>query len=526
MKERLVEDWLTKAGERGGLDVAFCQILLARGCKILRAGHSPTEAGKDIIAVTPRGELQAYQIKSGDIGLKEFEQIQSQVTNLVEAAILHPNIRPGAKHRPFLVTTGIFKLPVESTVQGLNDSWRRRDFEPLTLIRGTELLPEFMSLAGDFWPVEPPEIRSFLSLYLAEGKGDLDHKAFTEFLRRLLPEQNLSKPVVARRIAAAGLFASYLLESFNRQGDHWSAFCGWTITAAHQAWAAEVYQLQAKAWQSSFLLTRTAALASLERLSAEALEPHALVPREPELDDYTRMRNTVAVSAVAAWHLMQRRIGKAPASLDNAVPLIHRLVRDGRFWFWGESALPNFLSIFWLLEHFGRSWVGEEVLLQIVRLLTRRNHKLSDDPLKGPEELPDDVLSSLLKKLRHPEPHHGRRAPVSWSIESLLHLLTIRMRRQALKTLWWDITRVEMASFRPNRRADTLLWHCEAGEEMERLPGKPQSWRELTAAARTNDLTALPKVLRDDPDFAFMFVLAYPHRASTTLIKVLDTWFG
>ena len=67
MQERLVADWLTKAGERGGLDVALCQILLARGCKILRAGHSPTEAGKDIIAITPKRELQAYQVKSGNI---------------------------------------------------------------------------------------------------------------------------------------------------------------------------------------------------------------------------------------------------------------------------------------------------------------------------------------------------------------------------------------------------------------------------------------------------------------------------
>ena len=75
MKERLVEDWLIKAGERGGLDVAFCQILLAKGFKILRAGHSPTEVGKDIIAISPDKIIHAYQIKCGNIGLKDFEGI-------------------------------------------------------------------------------------------------------------------------------------------------------------------------------------------------------------------------------------------------------------------------------------------------------------------------------------------------------------------------------------------------------------------------------------------------------------------
>src|SRR5260370_830320 len=131
-------------------------------------------------------------------------------------------------------------------------------------------------------------------------------RSFSEFLRRLLPEGKISKPAVARRIAAAGVFASYLLESFHHQGDHWSAFRGWVITAAHQAWAAENFKLEANAWHPSFWLTRTAAFASLEILATETLSPHALVPREPEIDDYTRMRNTVAGSAVAAWHLIKR----------------------------------------------------------------------------------------------------------------------------------------------------------------------------------------------------------------------------
>ena len=526
MKERLVADWLIKAGERGGLDVAFCQILLAKGFRILRAGHSPNEVGKDIIAVAPNKEIHAYQIKCGDVGLKEFEAIQAQVTNLVEASVLHPSVRKGSKHKPFLVTTGIFKGPVEVTVEGLNDSWKRRKYNPLVLIRGTELIPDFMKLAAGFWPEEPVEVRSFLSLYLAQGKGDLDHKAFAEFLRRLLPEGNLSKPAITRRIAAAGLFASYLLEPFYRQGDHWSVFCGWIITAAHQAWAADVYQLPKKSWKASFDLTREAAFAALERLSAEALETNALMPHEPELDDYTRVRNTIAASAFLAFHLIKRRLGETPSSLDRAVFVIRKLTAEGRFWFWGESALPSFLSIFWMLEHYGQSWIGENVLLSVVNLLTVHNHKLSSHPLKGPEELPDDVLSSILKKWRYPKPRRGRRAPVSWSLESLLHLLVVRMRRQALKTLWYDITKVDMASFRPSRTADTLLWHCDSGEEMERLPGKPQSWGELATASKAFDLTQLPPILNSDPDFALMFLLVYPHRVSANFVKALDAWFG
>ena len=36
----------------------YFQILLAQGCRILKFGHGPTEAGKDIIAVGPDGDLE------------------------------------------------------------------------------------------------------------------------------------------------------------------------------------------------------------------------------------------------------------------------------------------------------------------------------------------------------------------------------------------------------------------------------------------------------------------------------------
>src|ERR1039457_3853992 len=133
MKERLIADWLTKAGERGGLDVAFCQILLARGCRILQARHSPTENGKDVITLEPDKRLCAYQIKSGDIDLHEFEKIQPQLTAFGETAILHPNVRAGQAHHSFLVTTGKFTESVETRVRALNAEWKRRKCNSLTL---------------------------------------------------------------------------------------------------------------------------------------------------------------------------------------------------------------------------------------------------------------------------------------------------------------------------------------------------------------------------------------------------------
>lgn len=66
MKERLVEHWLSRINERG-YEVPFCQTLASKGYRVLRCGHSPTEHGKDVLAIAPDGVVFAYQLKSGDV---------------------------------------------------------------------------------------------------------------------------------------------------------------------------------------------------------------------------------------------------------------------------------------------------------------------------------------------------------------------------------------------------------------------------------------------------------------------------
>jgi hypothetical protein len=63
------------------------------------------------------------------------------------------------------------------------------------------------------------------------------------------------------------------------------------------------------------------------------------------------------------------------------------------------------------------------------------------------------------------------------------------------------------------------------GEEIQRIPRKPQSWAALIKDATAIDLKLLPVTIQREPDFALIFLIAYPHRASVTLVKALDKWF-
>ncbi|MBI5775048.1 MAG: hypothetical protein HZA89_15080 [Verrucomicrobia bacterium] len=156
---------MINTGERG-FEIPFCQILLAKGFRVLRVSHSPYEHGKDVLALTPKGELHAYQLKQGDVDLATFEKHGEQIRALVEADVEHPSIPRGKAHKPFFVTTGTIKDPVVDRIMKMNAQWKRRRVPCLGYLDRRQLHSEFLSLSSDFWPVEPPKVRAFRGLYL------------------------------------------------------------------------------------------------------------------------------------------------------------------------------------------------------------------------------------------------------------------------------------------------------------------------------------------------------------------------
>jgi hypothetical protein len=94
--------------------------------------------------------------------------------------------------------------------------------------------------------------------------------------------------------------------------------------------------------------------------------------------------------------------------------------------------------------------------------------------------------------------------------------------RVELEKAWQQITHVDLTWFKPEKPADTLLWHCERGKEYQCTFDRPQSWKQLHELALRDDRDRLPKVLRDDFEFGVAFMLAFPHRIMPSLIKHLD----
>ncbi len=522
MKERLVEDWLIRINERG-FEVPFAQSLVSKGYRVLRCGHSPTEHGKDVLAIAPDGAVCGFQLKTGDFGQAEVSKHQAQLNMLVEARPTYPGLPESFSYRPYLVTTGEFKDPAISLIRELNAGWTYRKLPTLEFINGRQLQVEFVRLSSDFWPVEAPAIRRFRELYLIDGRGDLDVPQFSAFLIEILRGAK-SGLDTERRVAAANVFASYLLAEFYARDDYWSIFQGWTICAAEIAWAGESAEMDPSHWHAGFNLAKQAAFEGLEALAKEVLSPNALRVSDRELDDFTRTRNTVSIAAAGCWTLISETLSGASCRKDESIGLLVTLIDRGRLFFWGEGALSQLVILIWLLEKTGKHDLARKMLVRLIQGVAERNARHSGNPFEDPYFSADECLVRLFNKTA---PESGRKQAVeSYSLFPLVILAARRGLRAELESVWKQISYVDLAWFRPVVPADLLLWHCTKGKEYQCNFDQPQSWKDLHAVSFRDDQERLPQTLREDRVFALMFLLTFRHRAVPSLVKHLDAEFG
>jgi len=521
MKDRLIEDWLTRINERG-YESSFCQILLSQGYQILRCGHSPTEHGKDILAISSDGAVCAYQLKSGDFSQADVGKHQTQLAMLVETRPIHPGLPASFEYRVFFVTTGEFKDPAVSLIRELNAGWQHRNLPTLTIIGGQQLLADFIKLSSDFWPVEAPNVRRFRELYLVDGRGDFDVNQFSKFLAELFHDVK-SGLDLERRAAAANLFCSYLLGDFYKHADHWSIIRGWTICAAQIAWAGLSGKNPEKHWLESSKIAKDAALASLKEIGAEVLQEGAFDVRDRELDDYTRTRNTCALAAACCWQLINSRTNTSGSDFQTTLALVQNYLQKGRLLFWGEGSLSQFLIFFWMLECGGNQIQANSLLIGLIKMVSEKNARDSQNPLDAPYTSADEFLAKLFEAPQQSSPR--KIAVESYSLFPMVVLAVRRELRVPLEEIWLQISEVALAWFRPDAPEDSLLWRCEKGKEYSQSFARPQSWKELQAFVTQDNRDRVPLVLRNDPNFALLFGLVFQHRTQLSLIKHLDNMF-
>ena len=177
--ERIIENWLDKAGEKTFQD-AFCAMLAAEGHTIIHlTRHCAMELGKDILTIGPDGIPCAYQLKGnpgGKLSISQWrDEVSAQVFDLVVGRIVHPALDASLPHhKAFLVTNGDLSEEVSRAIDDMNRKWSDQG-QPLKLdviVRG-QLLSGAKALGTSLWPSELLDTKTLLELYLTDGNSPL-----------------------------------------------------------------------------------------------------------------------------------------------------------------------------------------------------------------------------------------------------------------------------------------------------------------------------------------------------------------
>jgi hypothetical protein len=529
MIERVVENWLTNTNERGGYEIAFSQLLAFQGHRILhKSSHGPMEQGKDIITIGPDGIPCAYQLKAErDINLSTWRKIKGEIDELIEIPIQHPSIANDfPNHRAYFVNNGFLKDTVRRLIHDRNRVAVQRKLPKLEVIQLGDLVKDFVEVHGRFLPSEPQDFRRFLELYATDGNAILEAGQFSAFLLSILGFQDKApkKSEVKRAIASALIFASYVLAPYRETQNNISLINGWILVAAHVLALVSKAHIPKKIWGPTFDLCVEGIEEGFSQLLSEVLAREDFSQGDPLTDGMVyRTRMTLLLGYLTAYE-NYRHLKNEDSETREAIEHFVE-AQKSHLLFWSESATPAFLSVVWFLERHNRQLEAEQVILSIVQAIVTLNGPASKAPgLADPYHSIEDVLRKYLSVGQDglddisQEDFEGH----SYSLQSLVEWLARRLRRQSIARLWKEITRLCYSEFIPEPLWATYLWYSDKGELHHRFPGKPESWKDLLKRARAEEISGVPELLRQKPEFLLLFLLVYPHRVRPNLVAFLD----
>ena len=194
MIERLIDNWLTRANERS-FQIPFCHWLAFKGYTVVHLSrHCAMEMGKDILAIDPSGVPCAFQLKGieggGRMTLSRWrEDLSRQLHPLVHGSIVHPSIPVGSPHRSILVINGDLDEEVLREIDDFNrqsDNLGTPDRKVETIVKG-QLFNAFKELQTEFWATNLTDLKTYLELFLEDGRGQLPKEKICRILESALP---------------------------------------------------------------------------------------------------------------------------------------------------------------------------------------------------------------------------------------------------------------------------------------------------------------------------------------------------
>ena len=525
MIENLVDVWLTEASERS-YEAAFGQLLIIEGHRVLQGPmHHAYEHGKDIITSDSTGDLCVYQLKGGKgrLNVAAIERVQDQLLAAAAAAVTHPSLtNPRPPDRVFLVTNQVATGPAQDRIRVLSDGNRSRGFAPLQLTEHADLVSRFVAAEGHFFPSSPVALNSFLSMFLADGQGELPRPDFFRLLEEILPVSG-KKPRAhdaARAISAAGLTTAFALRRWMEQDNHAEIAMGWICYATQVLRLVERNRLGRSRWYESYRLALEEARRHAKHLLDEASAADDLVIpdlAEPVVYGARAVKVCGLISALTVSESIE--FGTHHPYRGIAGQLVLRELDCLQVV--GEVQAPDYFLAILAVSEAGEYRVATSMLLAWVTSVARANQIHSSSPLPDPYHSVEDIILDRLPPsgtILADETFAGS----AYTVQIGVRWAVRRLWRQALNSTWGDVSRIDHYSVEPGGRAQYLAPHSSHAKVRSWFYPTPTSWSDLRAQAEECDFSGLPRTLLKQPELVPFYCLALPHRFNAVVADLLD----
>jgi hypothetical protein len=488
--------------------------------------HGQMEQGKDIIAIGPDGVPCAYQLKAGNINLEAWREIEAQIHELVELPIAHPSIDKATPFRAYLVTNGDMEDTVRRLIDDRNGSWRTKGLPTVNIIAKGELLRKFVDVYESLLPETPESLRDFLELYLADGRDFVNKDRWALFCDTLLLED--SSPVaydvnkLRRRIATAAVITQSLLAPFEREKNHvailesWVMFCGYVLALADRAGIPD------KLWRPTYDIVIQRISEELDELKAEFFSRTNYI-EQPSFGDggiVYKARLTIVLGWLCAYELF--RLANDPANWEHDETLLGIVQQKFKEWFcyWGESGTPHQLMATLLTEVAGNESLSWDILLNMLTEICETNASKDTESGFPDPYIPVDEIVEAQMPNRQYSLDKKQFSGFSYHLAPLVYYAARKDRRTALNELWKGVSKICVREYEPTLKWHYLLWRSDLGKENTWFFERTQSWSKLKGQA-TKIVDTLPRIVYDNLEFLYYFLLVYPHRLTPEALRLL-----
>ncbi|MGD9030777.1 MAG: hypothetical protein PVG25_13300, partial [Anaerolineae bacterium] len=334
-----------------------------------------------------------------------------------------------------------------------------------------------------------------------------------------LLDEKLNKARCSRALASAAVVTAYALSPCAKRLNHVALIEGWMVYISCLVALVEKYGLASSYWQDTLDIAAFAVEQAFDDLCNELKNREHLIQGEPLVDPPFYRGRITWLAGLVSVHALWQRLREPRWKIGSWFEAFVRSHQKDLL-LWGEAAVPQFLAIFWFLRQVTATTEPVRLLTSLIQSVCDANEAEPSRGLPDPYQSLGDVVMEQFGMSERPL--SGTYKGLSYTLESLVHLLARRGWRQRLRFLWSGITRLQYAEFQVASPWEFCLWRAEGGHLMIAQPNMPQSWVELKDQARDVDPSVIPQLFQTRPELLLAFIIVQPHRLTKDVAKFLD----